>query len=221
MAKIISIIIFVTLAFGLQAQKTLLFNGSFENWTFGYQDEAYDSSLVWQVKENGELYVLGKGFKQSGMRTNKKYGDYILTLEYKWLGEEKHGNSGIWIHGQDNWSRAGGAFPTSIEVQLRKGYAGDLLRKGLEINEIPGAPSEGEAVMRNSKEEIVEHLHTEWNTVKIKCVSDTIDVWPNGIKVNRAANCRDKNNKSVTKGYITLQAERWNLVFRNIYIEEL
>lgn len=204
-----------------------LWRGIFEGWTFGYKCEPFERGLYWHIQPNGELLATGGDtYKtQSGMRTNKRYGNYELTLEYKWISpgeDKKSGNSGIWIHGQEGFDQDNGAFPNSIEVQLRKTTAGDLLRKGLEIDQEQGFPSKGEAVFRRTDSIMrIEYFYNEWNTLKIRCENDEISVWLNGEFLNKAINCRTLDDKPVTSGYITLQAEIYDLSFRNIEIKEI
>jgi len=207
------------------AQQTL-WKGTFDGWTFGYKSKPFDRNLYWQILDNGDLQAIGGDSynTQSGMRSNAKFENYELTLEYKWLtpgNTPKTGNSGIWLHGQEGFHRAGGAFPNSIEVQLRKTSAGDLLRKGLEIDGEPGFASEGEAVFQRTPKRSNEHFHNQWNALKIMCKGAEITVWLNGVLVNKAINCRLKNGPPVTSGYITLQAEIGTLVFRNILIHPI
>jgi hypothetical protein len=215
-------ILFITLHDAKAQEK--LWKGTFEGWTFGYSIPPFDSTLYWKILDNGDLLATGGDSyaTQSGIRTNKKYENYELTLEYKWLtagNTPKTGNSGIWIHGQEGFTQAKGAFPKSIEVQLKKSAAGDLLRKGLEIDAEAGYASEGEAVFRRTENKVVEHFFNEWNRLKIKCQGAEISVWLNGVFINKAINCRTKSNNPVTSGYITLQSEIDNLVFRNIIIK--
>lgn len=214
------------LALSLHAKSEHLWKGTFDGWSVGFKSEPRERDHYWEIAPNGELHVLGDGSyqTQSGLRTNQKFGNYVLTLEYKWMtpGEgPKFGNSGIWIHGQEGWDRAGGAFPKSIEVQLKKKAAGDLLRKGLEIDEEPGQRSEGEAVFRRGDESVIEYFYDRWNKVKIVCHEDTISVWLNDVFINKAIHCRTRDGEPVTSGYITLQSEIQNLAFRNIVIEPI
>ncbi|MBB5268735.1 3-keto-disaccharide hydrolase [Algibacter amylolyticus] len=223
---IITLGILLSLSINRSFAQEKLWKGTFQGWTFGYKCEPFDRGLYWHIQPNGDLLATGgDSYKtQSGMRTNEVYGDYELTLEYKWLSsgeDKKSGNSGIWIHGQEGFDQDNGAFPNSIEVQLRKTTAGDLLRKGLEIDQESGFPSKGEAVFRRSDSSTVEHFYNEWNTLKIRCEKDEISVWLNGTLINKAIQCRTISNEPVTSGYITLQAEFKDLSFRNIVIEKL
>ncbi len=217
-------LLFIATGFTVASAQQPLWKGTFEGWTFGYKTKPFDRNLYWQILANGDLQATGGTSyeTQSGMRTNAKYGNYELTLEYKWLtpgSTPNTGNSGIWIHGQEGFTRAGGAFPSSIEVQLKKTAAGDLLRKGLEIDAEPGFASEGEAVFQRTPNGSKEYFHNQWNALKIKCTGAEITVWLNGVLVNKALNCRLKNGTPITSGYITLQAEIGTLVFRNILIQ--
>lgn len=201
-----------------------LWKDSFEGWTFGYKSDITDRDTFWEILPDGILRAEGGGVfrEQSGMQSYSKYGNYRLTLEYRWMTTFNGGNSGIWIHGQDEgWAADNGAYPISIEVQLRKNHAGDLLRKGLEIDEEPGFPSQGEAVWRRNEDQIVEHHDGTWNKMMIECRSNTISVWLNDLFINRAVNVRTQSGESVDFGYITLQSELRTIDFRNLYVEPL
>jgi len=55
----------------------------------------------------------------------------------------------------------------------------------------------------------------EWNTMKIKCIKNTIQVWVNGDMVNYGYNC------TASKGNIALQAEGAEVEFRKVEIMKL
>ncbi|KZS39658.1 hypothetical protein AWE51_08380 [Aquimarina aggregata] len=211
-----------------------LWKGTFEGWDFGFKDGKGNRDEFWKIQPNGELHAIGGTWydRQSGMRTAKPYSNYELTLEYKWLtpgSGDRDGNSGIWIHGENNFAQDNGGFPNSIEVQLKKGEAGDLLRKGMDIKARPGYLNKGkygngrirheQLPRRSDPKGTIEYFHKEWNTMTIRCEEDLISVYLNGFLINQGNVF--KNGKAVTSGFITLQSELKNLAFRNIYIEEI
>lgn len=211
-----------------------LWKGTFEGWDFGFKDGKGNRDEFWKIQPNGELHAIGGTWydRQSGMRTAKPYSNYELTLEYKWLtpgSGDRDGNSGIWIHGENNFAQDKGGFPNSIEVQLKKGEAGDLLRKGMDIKARPGYLNKGkygngrirheQLPRRIDPKGTIEYFHKEWNTMTIRCEEDLISVYLNGFLINQGNVF--KNGKAVTSGFITLQSELKNLAFRNIYVEEI
>jgi hypothetical protein len=52
----------------------------------------------------------------------------------------------------------------------------------------------------------------EWNTMDIKCFSNTIEVTVNGVLQNRGTGINIKS------GYICLQSEGKDIEFRNVYL---
>lgn len=87
-------------------------------------------SDVWEITKDG-LHVIGNGFGY--FRTNTKYGDYHLVMEYKW-GEktweprlDRARDCGLLIHGHGPDGSLGGTWMPSIEAQLIEGGSGDVL----------------------------------------------------------------------------------------------
>jgi len=189
-----------------QGDTIVLFNGKdLDNWHIYSQDSGADPKSVWKVK-NGEILCSGKptGF----LRTKQQYGDYKLTLEWKW--PEKGGNSGVLL-------RMGGAervWPLCMEAQLMHKRAGDLIGMGCNFNENKakeGGPISYTPRMNDSNEKEL----GGWNRYEITCKGDTIEVSVNGRLQNRATGV------TLTKGYIGLQSEGVPIMFRNIKLTPL
>lgn len=206
-----------------------LWKGIFEGWEFGFKDGKGKRDDFWKIGTNGELHATGGNdySGQSGMRTAKTYSDFELTLEYRWDtpgSGDLDGNSGIWIHGENNFDQDNGGYPNSIEVQLKKGEAGDLLRKGLDITSDPNYPNVGSRAEQlprrfNSNLPYTEYFDGTWNKMTIRSVEGRVLVYLNDRLINEGT--VHKNGKQITSGYITLQSELKDLTFKNIYIEEL
>ncbi len=86
---------------------------------------------VWSITEDGRLHVSGKAWGY--IRTNKKYRDYHLVLDYMW-GEHTYGSRedrardcGILVHSYGKDGNVGDVFINSIEAQLIEGGSGDIL----------------------------------------------------------------------------------------------
>ena len=108
---------------GSNDSKEVLFNGeNLEGWTC-VLDEKSDvpTSEVYGVKE-GNIHIIGNPFGY--MRTDKKYSNYKLHAEWRWVGEGT--NSGLFIHVQDGDK----LWPNAIECQLCNGKAGDFVMLG-------------------------------------------------------------------------------------------
>lgn len=107
------------------AQGTPLFNGKdLEGWSVWPKE-----STAWSVVD-GTLRCSGDGMGY--VATAKAYGDYRLSLEYKWGtktdGSKTVRNSGVLVHATGPDGGAGkGKWMASIEVQLAQGCVGDLI----------------------------------------------------------------------------------------------
>ncbi len=90
-----------------------------------------DPKDIWKIGDDGILKISGRGWGY--IRTNKKYRDYHLVLEYTW-GEKTWGtrvdrtrDCGILVHGYGKDGAHGGTWIASIESQLIEGGSGDIL----------------------------------------------------------------------------------------------
>ena len=86
---------------------------------------------VWKIMDDGLLHVSGKGLGY--IRTNRKYRDYHLVLEYKW-GErtwasrvDRARDCGLLVHAYGEDGAYGLSWINSIEAQLIEGGSGDIL----------------------------------------------------------------------------------------------
>ena len=90
-----------------------------------------DSKEIWKIGDDGILKISGRGWGY--IRTNKKYRDYHLVLEYTW-GEKTWGtrenrarDCGLLVHSYGKDGAYGGTWIASIESQLIEGGSGDIL----------------------------------------------------------------------------------------------
>jgi len=145
------------------------------------------------------------------MYTKRKYSDFTLETEWRWLGEA--GNSGIFllIESPDN------PFPRAIECQLKAGNAGDFVllnHSQLAEYALPDGVTERPKFpvipkKNNSNEKPV----GEWNKAKIVIKEGHISVYINDLLQN-------EGTSPVTEGHIGLQSEGYGVQFRNISISE-
>jgi len=183
-----------------------LFNGrDLEGWHIYCQDSSANAKSVWKVR-NGEILCSGKptGF----LRTKEQYGDYKLTLEWKW--PERDGNSGVLLRMSDEEK----VWPLCMEAQLMHSHAGDLIGMGCNFNENKakkGGPISYTPRMNESNEK----ERGGWNRYEIICKGDTIEATVNGRLQNRATGV------SLRRGYIGLQSEGVPIMFRNIKLTPL
>ena len=183
--------------------RTELFNGKdLSGWVLVVDSERnVPATDVYGVKD-GNIHIVGQPFGY--MRTDKKYGDYKLHVEWRWVGEGT--NSGLFQRVQDG----DGLWPNAIECQLCNGKAGDfVMLGGSKISEIE---CKGQFPIKERNGDYEKPVG-EWNTAEIICQGKSITVYINGELQNQCT-CE------TSEGYIALQSEGGPIEFRNIYIEE-
>lgn len=142
--------------------------------------------------------------------------NYELSLEWRWETDEG-GNSGLLLHAVEGTSGFR-TWPSSIEVQLKKGMAGDIYAIGQLVGfrgegsvfVVPGVP-----VVRMDRRSDAEQSPTEWNRLRVIARDDTISVYINGELVNEVFGVKPKF------GGIALQSEGAPIQFRHINLKEL
>ena len=197
----------VTYSESMSVKDTInLFNGKdFEGWYMYLKDADTDPEDTWKVRD-GTILCTGKptGF----LRTKKKYSDYKLVFEWRWL--QKPGNSGVLLH----MSNEEKIWPLCMEAQLMHKRAGDLIGMGCNFNENKakkGGPISYTPRMNDSNEK----TPGGWNTYEILCKGDTMELKVNGQFQNKATGI------SIEKGYIGFQSEGVPIMFRNFKLTPL
>lgn len=185
-------------------EKIMLFNGNdLSNWAFFLRDPSADASKVFTV-QNDVIHITGDPFGY--MRTKESYSDYSLHLEWRYPLELS--NSGVFIHAQ----LPDTIWPKCIECQLKAGNAGDFVAMGgSDMNERTDKSVRVVAKLAGSTEKAV----GEWNTMEVTCIADNIDVFVNGVLMNKATGV------NIKEGHICLQSEGKNIEFRNVYLTRL
>jgi len=181
-----------------------LFNGKdLSNWTFVLRGDTVDPATVFTVTD-GIINIKGDPFGY--MRTKDKYSDYILHVEWRWPVEPS--NSGVFIHGQ----KPDAIWLKCIECQLMPGNAGDFVcMNGSDIKE---REDKSKIVVKKIAESSEKPVG-EWNTMKITCNGNTIEVVVNGTFQNRGT------ESNIADGFICLQSEGKDVQFRNVYLTKL
>lgn len=171
--------------------------------------------------EDGVL--ISRGQPQGHLITDASYGDYRLTVEYRWPGDP--GNCGVLVHCSTP-RRLYKMFPQSIECQMHVGNAGDFWCIGENIavenmaERRPGDPAkwgveEGQGRRILNLTDDSESPLGEWNEMVIECRGDEVQVWVNGDMVNHGTGC------TAREGQIALQAEGARCEFRRVELERL
>jgi hypothetical protein len=185
-----------------------LFNGKdLTGWkTWLDPKSKVEAKDVWSISDG---IIICKGKPNGYIITEKEYGDYVLTLEWRWAKGSKGGNSGVLCH----VSGADKVWPKSWEAQLMAGKAGEIwLVDGfkLDVDKERQNPKQARNFYRITKDKKVEKDIGEWNTYKITCKGDTVKLEVNGELVNEG------KAAEATKGKILLQSEGAEVHFRNI-----
>ena len=188
-------------------QSEKLFNGKdLSNWGFVVDGDKVPAESVYTVYD-GAIMITGVPFGY--MYTKKKYKDYTLELEWKWLGEAT--NSGIFM--MIAQTQAGNAFPKAIECQLQGGNAGDfVMLSGSDLDEYV-EPDSGRPAFPVIRKRVASNEKPvgEWNKAKIEVQDGKITIYINGVLQNQGTN-------KVKEGHIGLQSEGGPIQFRNLIV---
>lgn len=183
-------------------RKTNLFNGkNLDGWTFFVNPEAgVPASEVFGVKD-GVITISGDPF--GFMMTEDSFGDYVLHVEWRWIGEPT--NSGLFQRVEP----AERLWPVCAEVNLKAGSAGDMI--SFASTPFEEMKETGGRFKTRISDENVEKPAGEWNTAEITCEGTYIRAVINGVLKNEAHFER-------TEGHIAIQSEGGPLEVRNIYL---
>ena len=201
-------IFFAILSIGCAPRAVTLWNGkNFDGWTRVVADNT-NVDGVWSVTD-GVIHCIG--VPNGYMRTDADYENYILNLEWRWVGTGT--NSGVFLHveGPDK------VWPNCFECQLKSGNAGDFVIIGAGILTVDGKRYDNaEGFMGIAKkQENSERPVGEWNSYRIECRGGSITSYVNGVLQNEATNA------SRTSGKIALQSEGGPIEYRNIRLEKI
>lgn len=181
-------------------KKEVLFNGeNLDGWVCIVQEsENLPADPTFSVRD-GALCISGQPFGY--IRTEKKYADYTLHLEWRWTAGRV--DSGIFNRLQDGDK----VWPVGIQFQMRERDFGFF------FSGIPLEGVEGSAFWRKAPllEQDPELEDGKWNETVIICQGGNISALVNGVLVNEAV-------AEATEGYIGLQSEGGAIEFRNIYL---
>ena len=148
--------------------------------------------------KDGVLHITGEPFGY--IRTEKKYAEYMLILEWRWAGPRTDG--GIYTVLQDGDK----VWPAGIQLQLRDSDFGYLF-SALPLEGIEGPFYRKPPVFEKSPEK----AEGEWNQTVILCKDGKIAALVNGVLVNEA-------KIESTEGYIGFQSEGGPIEFRRIIV---
>ena len=189
------------------AEEIALFNGKdLSGWTFHLRDSEAKMKDVWSVA-NGVLRCTGKPVGY--LRTEKKYTNYVLKLQWRWPEGIKPGNNGVLLRivGEDN------VWPKSIEAQLHHTNAGDIFT----IGEFPFKtdPDRTSGRRTTKLKPSNEKPQGQWNEYEIILKGTDLTLKVNGEVQNTATEVEE------VAGTIGLQSEGAPIEYRNIRLKPL
>ena len=202
LSAVISIVCLATSCNASKEEK--LFNGKdLSNWEFVVDGNSVSADQVYSIQDRA---ILIQGTPFGYMYTKKKYRNYTLRVEWRWVDEPT--NSGIFLIIEEPTN----PFPNGIECQLQAGNAGDfVLLGGSDMIEYQ-APEDRPRPRFPSipkREESSEKAPSEWNKAKIIVNEGVITVYINDVLQNVGTN-------PVKEGHIGLQSEGKRIMFRNV-----
>jgi hypothetical protein len=157
-----------------------LFNGrDFSGWELKTSPAAAVDS-VFRMLPDGVIASTGQppGF----LATLNNYRNYKLHVEWRWSG--KPGNGGILLHISDGPMDR--VWPPSLQVQTKKGNAGDLLpMAGASFAEPLTSAQGAEPRIKAHTAADSELPAGEWNVCDIVSRDGNVDVTINGVPQNR------------------------------------
>lgn len=194
-------------------------SGELAGWKSYHADEDGKKSDVklsdvWKLGDDGVLVC--RGMPKGYIYTKKDYGNFVLTLEYRWPPKKKAGKGGVLIR----MSGPERIWPKSLEAQINWPDAGDFWGLDGYTFDGPAArlkklehPQFGKLV-NLKKTRAAEKPHGQWNAYKIVADGPTVTLLINGKQVNRATDC------DAAPGKIVLTSEGSEIEFRNLRVEE-
>ena len=178
----------------------LLDRADLSNWQAFDSGKAVESVDFWELKD-GVLET--RGGNNGYLRTTADYGNYVLSLQWRWPEQRPSLDSGVFTF----VSKGTGRLPLGLETQLYSQRAGDFWMLSRFSATVDGRKVSSHAVkMEDSSEKPL----GEWNDLQIIVSDGNLSVRVNGQLQNVAMNCSQKT------GAIALQAEGSPIQFKNV-----
>jgi hypothetical protein len=156
---------------------------------------------------DGTIKLLGDGRGYAYSR--KSYRNFTLRLEYRWPkaaelpeAERPNANTGVlvFITGENK------VWPKCLEVQGKWSEMGDIRSNAKDVSV---TVRDDEAAREKARKAV-----GEWNAVEIVAKDGALTSYVNGVEI---AEC---DPTELREGPIGLQAERFNVEFRNVRVRE-
>ena len=168
----------------------------------------------WEIVNNGQFSVEGGVLKidrgTGWLRSSETFGDFVLTMEFRFLEEEA--NSGIFVRTGPTSSNDDRGYPDNgYQIQCMDIITGDTPLGQM----IPyGAPPFEHEFDIEALNEAYKPTG-EWQTYEITAEGENLSVRLNGVLITTATSI-----KNLT-GHIGIQGEGGLLEFRKIEVEEI
>ncbi len=163
---------------------------------------------TWSVRDGT---IVCTGMPAGILRTEAMYQNYVLELD--WKHTRPKGNAGLFVH-SDALPHVGKPFSRSMEVQIMDGDHGSIFAiQGATLHPLTNPRGALRAQPTEARCHPAES--GEWNHYKLTSRDGAIDLEVNGKVVTRVEDC------SLVKGYICLEAERSECLFRDIRLTPL
>ena len=183
-------------------KEVTLFNGKdLSGWTYHLRDPNAPMENTWRA---GDGVLRCEGQPIGYLKTENKYTNYVLKLEWRWPEGSQPGNNGVLLRvvGEDK------VWPKSVEAQLAHDAAGDIWN----IDEFPmrtdpeRTQGRHTAKMKPSNEK----PPGQWNEYEITLQGGDLTLKVNGEVQNTATEVEE------VPGAIGLQSEGAPIEYRNI-----
>lgn len=204
-------------------------NKSGSNFDFVVHGDATEQEANTMFEFKGKklkaMYKWQEDSAPYGIAVSKKvYSSYDLKFKFKW-GErrfiprqEKIRDAGLLYHCQ-----AGNyAWPPSLEYQIQEGDCGDLWNiLGCHCDVIKnGELINIEKRDYSSSKKWEDHEKKGWNKVRIEVRLNSAKYFLNGVLINEITNAT-YGGQTLNSGFIALQAEYAEVMYKNIKIREI
>jgi hypothetical protein len=158
----------------------------------------------WKLDPSGEsLTCAGKNAGHELLRYGPELKDFVLHAEFRFMpveGETRY-NSGVYVR-----CNAEGTIWHQAQATLSGGF--------LFMNTLVKGAAQRVSLQKEMKENRVKSAG-EWNVYEIRAVGRQISLWANGAVVSEFHDCE------VLSGYLGLEAEGYNVEFRNVQLKRL
>jgi hypothetical protein len=191
------------------AREENLFGAGLAGWELRTDPAARLEDVVTLLPE-GVLAVAGQ---PSGyFATTASHRNYRLHVEWRWT--DKPGNAGVLLHiGDGPLDRV---WPPSLQVQTKRGSAGDILpMAGAGFAEPATSAPGAQPIIKARMAADSERPAGAWNSADIVCRDGTVDVSINGVAQNRVTAARP------AQGRIGFQLEGAPYQLRNVRLAAL